>query len=113
MLVDGTTAASWGRCVLPRWCDVLLRDTVCDPGEGCYIVSGRGDTDCRAAGTLEVGRACDSENACLPGLFCAGLMARTCVRICALGDGGAGICPSGEGSCRAYPYSPAGTGICS
>lgn len=112
MLVDGTVT-SWGRCVQPRACDVLMRDAVCDPGEGCYITSSSGETDCRPAGTVEVGGACDGESACLPGLFCAGLMARACVRICALGDGGAGVCPTAEGSCRAYPYSPAGTGICS
>ncbi len=109
----GGAVTSWGRCVTTRACEVLRQDLVCDPGEGCYIVSSRGDTDCRAAGTLDVGASCDGEGACLPGLFCAGLMARTCVRICALGDGGAGVCPAGEGSCRAYPYSPAGTGICS
>lgn len=111
-LVDGT-ATSWGRCVPPRACDVLRGDAVCDLGEGCYIISSRGETDCRTAGSVDVGGACDGPSACLPGLFCAGLMARTCVRICALGDGGAGVCPTSEGSCRAYPYSPAGTGICS
>jgi len=110
-LIDGTVTR-WGRCVPTRACDVL-GPASCDSGDGCYIVSSRGDTDCRAAGTVEVGGTCDGESACLPGLFCAGLMARTCVRICALGDGGPGVCPSDEGSCRAYPYSPAGTGICS
>lgn len=111
-LIDGTTTV-WGRCSPPRPCDPLQRDAICDPGEGCYIVSSRGETDCLAAGTVEIGGACDDGNTCLPGLFCAGLTARTCVRICALGDGGAGVCPSAEGTCRAYPYSPTGTGICS
>ncbi len=108
-LVDGT-ATAWGRCVAVRACDVLAPEGVCAPGEGCYIVSPGGETDCRPAGGVPVGAACEGEADCVPGAFCAGLMARACVRICAVG---AGACPSGEGMCRAYPYSPPGTGICS
>jgi len=111
-LVDGTSTA-WGRCVPVRFCDVLAPERVCEPDEGCYIVSASGETDCRPAGTAPVGAACEAAADCVPGAFCAGLMARVCVRICALGAGGAGACPPGEGMCRAYPYSPPGTGVCS
>ncbi len=111
-LVDGS-ATAWGRCVPVRPCDVLAPEGRCEPGEGCYVVSPSGATDCRPAGGAPVGAACDAPADCVPGAFCAGLSVRTCVRICALGAGGASGCPSGEGSCRAYPYSPPGTGVCS
>lgn len=111
-LVDGS-ATTWGRCVLVRACEVLAPERACEPGEGCYIVSPGGATDCRPAGSVPVGAPCDAPADCVPGAFCAGLMARTCVRICALGGSGATGCPAGEGSCRAYPYSPPGTGVCS
>lgn len=113
-LVDGTRApGGWGRCVEPRVCDVLDPLTGCDPGEACAIVSGSGEVDCRIVGDAGVGEGCASVGDCAPGLFCAGLVERTCRRICALSDAGAGSCPEGEGVCRAYPYSPPGTGICS
>jgi hypothetical protein len=112
-LVDGTPT-DWWTCVGPRTCDVLEPDATCDPGEGCYIVSSSRDTDCRRAGALDVGDACVMQEDCGPGLFCLiGAPMPTCARICAIGaTSGPRACPSGEGSCIAYAYSPDGTGIC-
>ncbi len=110
--VDGTST-DWWQCVPPRPCDPLHPEAACEPGEGCYIVSSTGETDCRRAGEAGVGDACEDQNDCAPGLFCGGLVSPTCVRICSLGDAGAAVtCPSEEGSCRAYGHSPEGTGIC-
>ncbi len=111
-LVDGTeTSFSW--CVTPRPCNVFEPASTCEATEGCYIVSPEGDTDCRAAGDGEAGAACASQSDCAPGFFCGGLTASACVRICELGSGtGPRSCPAGEGTCRAYPHTPAGTGLC-
>lgn len=110
-LWDGTTSA-WGECVAPRACDVLRPRDTCDAGDGCYIVSSSGETDCRPAGTAVEGADCVEPNDCAPGLFCGGLSHRTCARICAIPQGGGAGCPMMT-VCRAYTYSPAGTGICS
>ena len=110
LLVDGTDSG-WLRCT--RSCRPLAPADACEPGEGCYIVTSTGGTDCRSAGTAEVGDPCVEQSDCASGLFCAGLSSPTCVRICSLGDAGAGTtCPSGEGNCRAYSHSPPGTGLC-
>ena len=112
VLVDGTDS-EWWSCVPARACQPLAAGEACEPGEGCYIVSSTGDTDCRRAGAADVGDSCAEQSDCAPGLFCAGLSSPTCVRICSLGDAGTGAtCPSGEGSCRAYSHSPPGTGLC-
>lgn len=110
VLVSGDTSV-WGRCVPPRSCDVLT-GLSCDPGEGCYVVSERGDTDCRAAGTGAAGDGCAQPNDCAPGFVCTGLGSSRCVRICGLGDAGTPACGAAEGLCQAYPYSPPGTGVC-
>lgn len=110
-LWDGSTTA-WGECVAPRACDVLHPREVCDTGDGCYIVSASGETDCRPAGAAVEGADCVEPNDCAPGLFCGGLGRRTCARICAIPQGGGAACPT-PAVCRAYTYSPAGTGICS
>jgi hypothetical protein len=110
VLVSGDTSV-WGRCVPPRSCDVLT-GLSCDPGEGCYIVSDRADTDCRAAGAGAAGAACSQPNDCAPGFVCTGLGTSRCVRMCGLGDAGTPACSSHEGVCQAYPYSPPGTGVC-
>lgn len=110
MLVGGGMSM-WGRCDGPHACDVLRTDE-CDPGEGCYIVSGTGDTDCRPAGVRAVTETCVESNDCTPGFVCAGVGIKKCARICSLGVMDAcGDLPGTE--CRAYAYSPAGTGVCS
>jgi hypothetical protein len=112
VLVDGNDS-EWASCIGPRACQPLAPGETCEPGEGCYIVSSTGDTDCRRAGAADVGDPCAEQSDCAPGLFCAGLSSPTCVRICSLGDAGTGAtCPSGEGNCRAYSHSPPGTGLC-
>ena len=110
-LWDGTTTP-WGECVAPRACNVLHPGDTCDMGDGCYIVSPDGATDCRPAGSAAEGAECVEPSDCAPGLFCGGLSRRTCARICAIPQGGGASCPAGT-VCRAYTYSPAGTGICS
>ncbi len=111
MLVDGVDTP-WGRCLASRSCDVLHPAETCEPGEGCYIVSATGDTECLRAGSADVGGACTAQNDCAAGLFCGGLTHMACLRICSLADAGAAPCPPTEGDCRAYVHSPAGTGLC-
>src|SRR5690606_29398114 len=106
VLVDGT-ATSWGRCSPPQPCDVLDPVASCGDREGCYIVDRAGTTECRVAGSADIGEVCSAQNDCRPGAFC-GLGGR-CVRICRLG---AGDCPAGEGRCVAQVHSPPGTGFC-
>lgn len=112
---DGTlvtgVVTSWGRCGPSRSCDVLMSE--CAPREGCYIAYPGGEpglAECRLAGTAEVGDGCGAPEDCLPGLYCAGIGAPTCVRVCRLDDPRG--CPSGEGICMAQAYSPEGTGVC-
>lgn len=110
MLVGGGMSM-WGRCDEPHACDVLRNDE-CDPGEGCYIVSGSGGTDCRPAGATPVSETCVESNDCAPGLVCAGVGVKKCARICSLAavDACAEIADT---ECRSYAYSPEGTGVCS
>ncbi len=105
---DGTPTA-FGRCVASRTCAVFGDD--CEPGEACYIVSGTGATDCRIAGDFGDGDLCNGPNSCQPGLVCAGITDRTCARLCTLSDGGGNACEAGF-ECRAYAYTPPGTGVC-
>ncbi len=112
ILVDGTET-EWWSCVGPRMCDVLDPMEACERGEGCYIVSPEGDTDCLRAGSGEAGASCVEQNDCAGGYFCAGVTDGTCARICEIGStSGPRACPDGEGNCQAYPYSPPGTGVC-
>jgi len=111
VLVDGTDS-TWAHCALPRACNVLAPEEACEIGEGCYIVSATGGTDCQRAGTRGVGDLCVEQNDCAPGLSCNGITRRECARICALGDAEGPMCAPGEGECRAYSHSPDGTGIC-
>ncbi|MDH5491697.1 MAG: hypothetical protein OEY14_07075 [Myxococcales bacterium] len=96
----------WGHCSPQRVCDVL-DPASCAPAEGCYILSGMGDTQCRRAGPAQVGEGCVAQWDCAAGLFCGGRM--VCVRICALVGP---PCPAGEGECVATPQSPDGSGLC-
>ncbi len=112
ILVDGTET-EWWSCVGLRTCDVLRPAEACERGEGCYIVSTEGDTDCLRAGAGEAGADCVDQNDCASGYFCAGVTVGTCARICEIGaTSGPRACPDGEGNCQAYPYSPEGTGVC-
>jgi hypothetical protein len=112
ILVDGTET-EWWSCVGTRTCDVLQPMDACERGEGCYIVSPEGDTDCLRAGAGEAGADCVDQNDCAAGYFCAGVTGGTCARICEIGAStGPRACPDGEGNCQAYPYSPEGTGVC-
>ncbi len=107
MLIDGTHTG-WGHCVRARRCELLAPDA-CDPGEGCYIVSPEGATECQRAGEAIEGEACEAQSDCIAGLFCGGLNLRTCQRICRLEE--AAACgPSAD--CVAYSHSPEGTGLC-
>ena len=82
-------------------------------GEGCYIVSPEGDTDCLRGGAGESGAACVEQNDCAAGYHCGGVTDLTCARICEIGaTSGEGACPPTEGNCQAYPYSPDGSGVC-
>jgi hypothetical protein len=111
-LVDGTET-EWWSCVGPRTCDVLDASDDCEAGEGCYIVTPAGETDCLRAGEGEGGSDCVNQNDCTAGYFCAGVTGGTCSRICEIGaTSGEGSCRPGEGNCQAYPYSPAGSGVC-
>ncbi len=109
VLANGATT-SWGRCMPARSCDVLDQAGSCPMREGCYIVSASGDTQCRAAGSSGVGVACERPEDCAPGLACAGVMRRACIRICRIDD--PMPCPRDEGRCIAQAYSPAGSGVC-
>jgi hypothetical protein len=112
ILVDGTPTQFY-RCTGPRPCDVFAPQEVCEDTEGCYIVEPDGTTDCRPAGAGESGAPCVEQSDCMPGFFCGGLTALTCVRICELrASSGDRACPPDEGSCRAYSHSPEGTGLC-
>ena len=108
-LASGVTT-SWGRCLPPRPCDVLMPEGDCAEREGCYIVSASGDTDCRLAGTATLGEPCERAEDCVPGFFCAGVGSRACIRVCSLTD--PATCPAREGECVAQRYSPPGTGVC-
>jgi len=111
-LVDGV-GTDWWQCQGPRPCDLFAPLEVCEPGEGCYIVEATGDTDCRRAGTASLDEPCVESNDCAPGFTCGGLgSARRCLKLCMLGDAGAGTCSSIEGHCRAQTYTPEGVGIC-
>lgn len=107
VLVDGT-ATAWGRCVLPRTCDVLMPELTCETREGCYVIDGAGATECRLAGAALAGELCAVAEDCAAGLFCGGLGERTCLRICSIAMP---RCAATE-RCIAQTYSPEGTGIC-
>ena len=109
VLTDGADSG-WWRCAPPRSCELFEPDA-CSPGEGCYIVSESGDTDCRRAGQGGVGDACAAQNDCAPGLFCGGVSGSTCVRICRL-RANSPDCPDREGECVAYPHTPDRAGLC-
>ena len=109
-VLDDGSDSGWWRCSPPRSCDLLDAES-CAPGEGCYIVSESGETDCRRSGEGDVGEACDSQNDCAPGLFCGGLTGTTCVRICRI-RANSPDCSAAEGECVAYPHTPAGSGLC-
>ncbi len=110
ILVDGTQT-QWRACIKRRDCDVLDAAAMCDDGEGCYVVSSAGLTDCLPEGVVAVGEPCAVRNDCEPGALCLGLADRTCRRVCELSDG-IFACPEDEGTCEQYAYSPAGTGVC-
>lgn len=107
----GSGTSMWGRCVpAPRPCDVLAQD-MCDPGEGCYIVSGIGETDCRPVGHIALGETCVNNNDCATELVCTGVGTKKCAQICDMAVSTS--CDSLPGTvCRTYAYSPAGTGVC-
>lgn len=107
-LVDGT-ATSFGRCVNPQTCS-LLDSASCHAGEGCYVLSADGATECRTAGTIAEGQTCDTASSCAPGLLCVGLDQRVCVRVCAIADGDAD-CATGE-RCQRQAYTPYDAGVC-
>jgi hypothetical protein len=115
---DGTLSngvvTSWGRCAPHTACDLFAPERSCAPREGCYIVYPRRETEpeteCLYAGSADVGDRCVEQNDCRPGLFCAGIGSRSCVRICRLDEPES--CPSDEGRCVAQAYSPRGTGVC-
>jgi hypothetical protein len=114
VLVSGVSTG-WGRCALRTECDVLMPDVVCaTPIEGCYVVwprtASEPQAECDLAGSAAEGEACVEQNDCAPGLFCAGIASRTCVRICQLGD--TRVCAATMSRCVAQAYSPDGTGIC-
>lgn len=109
-LVDGSQT-NFGRCLAHRNCDVLDAFRRCESGEGCYIVSPEGETQCLRGGGATTGERCEAQEDCAPSYFCAGLAARTCVRICAIKNDSL-PCPVDEGACVAYAHSPAGTGLC-
>jgi len=112
ILVDGIET-DWWSCVGTRVCDVLDPADMCERGEGCYIVSPEGDTDCLRGGAGESGAACVEQNDCAAGYHCGGVTDLTCARICEIGaTSGEGACPPTEGNCQAYPYSPDGSGVC-
>jgi len=107
VLVDGTVTA-FGRCLPPRRCDVLAPELTCEAREGCYVVDALGTTECRLAGVRGLNDSCVLPEDCAPGLFCGGLGARTCLRICAIDTP---RCEAGQ-RCVAQSYSPAGSGVC-
>jgi hypothetical protein len=111
-LANGVTT-TWGQCAVRRPCDLLASRPSCAPREGCYIVYPRlpdqPQAECLYAGTADVGETCTEQNDCRPGLFCAGIRTRTCVRICRLAS--PTECAADE-RCVAQAYSPEGTGVC-
>lgn len=108
VLVDGTET-SWGRCVLPRPCDLLAAELTCEAREGCYVVDPGGTTECRLAGSAGAGDACVVPEDCASGLFCGGIGERTCLRVCSIAS--PRTC-TGDERCVAQTYSPEGTGVC-
>ncbi len=76
----------------------------CGPGEACYpfieYTMDRCDrerfgAECRPAGAVPVGSACDGSQPCVPGASCFATGAGTrCLRLCRL-DGTAPTCPRG------------------
>jgi hypothetical protein len=106
--VNGTRV-SWGECGPPRPCDLFAPEDACAPREGCYLVDLEGRTECRVAGVAGPGEACDAQEDCRGGFFCAGLGERACLRVCRID---ADDCPAGEGRCIAQAHSPEGTGFC-
>jgi hypothetical protein len=112
VLISGIET-SWGRCDWRRSCDPLAEGS-CPEREGCYVRWPRDREEdaasCELAGSAIVGQLCEVQRDCAPGLFCAGVGTRSCVRICRIGDPGS--CPDEEGSCVAQAYSPSGTGVC-
>lgn len=107
VLIDGTST-SWGRCLDTRRCDVHRPREQCEDREGCYIVDAVGMTECRVAGTAGVGDACAVQEDCMAGLFCGGVGATRCIRICRIGEDD---CEVGE-SCVAQAHTPSGSGLC-
>lgn len=108
MLVDGTMT-EFGSCGPSRTCS-LLNPASCGEGEGCYLIE-EGEADCRPAGSVGVGEACEGPSDCLPGLGCVGAFNKQCARNCRIGAPDA--CPPAEGECRAFADSPEGAGLCS
>ena len=101
---------SWGRCVETTECDLLAPHDACAEGEGCYVISGDGATDCMIAGVLPVGADCEFVGDCEPGSLCTGRVEPTCVPLCNLE--GFDICSEGE-RCRGYAHTqPSGAGLC-
>jgi hypothetical protein len=112
VLVDNTPT-DWRSCVTARECNVLSPTDACDPGEGCYVVTPTGGTDCLSAGRVAAGAACRGVNECEPGFFCAGPTGEsTCVRLCDPSHGAA-ACPESEGTCRRWGHIPDNAGLCS
>lgn len=114
-LLGGASTGGWSYCIARRACDVLNPTVLCTMNEeGCYVISASGETDCLRAGELPEGRPCIAPNDCAPEHVCTGVERRTCRRICSLADAGVSRqCPRTTDTCRAYPYSPAGSGVCS
>jgi len=55
---------------IPTSCNVLTQD--CTNGEGCYIISQAGATDCSPSNGIATGQSCRFLNDCQPGNICAG-----------------------------------------
>jgi len=106
-------AWTWGHCVPPRPCDPLASGSVCDLREACYIVGAEGQTDCMNAGGRMIAEACERQNDCAPGLYCAraGDGVGACVRVCSLADDRS-VCLPDEGRCVEYSHTPDGLGLC-
>jgi len=109
-LVDPDTGdpTGVGACSAPDGC-VLLTQTGCPDGEGCYPAGGDGSTSCvEPAMNGMQGATCGFSNDCAPGFICLG--DGTCAQVCQLPSGDP-MCPDGL-TCGGVTGFPADTGVC-